>query len=124
MHTQPYFSTDQERFWAPGQFGDEYVDRNDGEPRVVANTVLFADVLRRAATVNSVIEFGANVGMNLRAIHRLLPDATLSAVEINRRAGRPITSNRNCRCDRGIDPRICARTNLRPDAHQRCADSY
>ena len=56
------------------------------DQQVVANTVLFADILRRAEVVNSIIEFGANVGMNLHAIHRLLPDAALDAVEINERA--------------------------------------
>ena len=85
MHAQPHFSTDQERFWA-GAFGDEYVDRNDCEQTVVANTVLFADVLRRAEAVDSIIEFGANIGMNLHALHRLLPHAALDGVEINRRA--------------------------------------
>jgi pseudaminic acid biosynthesis-associated methylase len=33
--------------------------------------------------VRSVIEFGANIGMNLLAMRRLLPNANLSAIEIN-----------------------------------------
>jgi spore coat polysaccharide biosynthesis protein SpsF len=36
--------------------------------------------------ISSVIEFGANVGMNLRALHQLLPAAVLAGVEINEAA--------------------------------------
>ena len=39
--------------------------------------------LSSTAAVGSVLEVGANVGLNLRAIRRLLPEAELAAVEIN-----------------------------------------
>lgn len=76
------FATDQEQFWA-GQFGDEYSDRNIGQGWIAANTSLFAKVLERTRGVKSVIELGANIGLNLRAIDTLVADADLSAVEIN-----------------------------------------
>lgn len=79
------FSTDQESFWN-GAFGDEYVDRNRGENHVAANCALFSKILSRTNGVESVIEYGANIGLNLRAIKTLLPQTTLSAVEINRKA--------------------------------------
>lgn len=34
------FKTDQEVFWA-GQFGDDYVDRNNGADAIAANIALF-----------------------------------------------------------------------------------
>lgn len=76
------YETEQERFWA-GDFGTQYTDRNAGRAWIAANTRLFAQVLARTNNVNSVIEFGANQGLNLRAIDILRPDAQLAAVEIN-----------------------------------------
>lgn len=69
-----------EQFWA-GEFGDAYSKRSPGD--VAANTVLFSRILRRAPGVSSAIEFGANVGANLDAIRRILPQANLAGVEIN-----------------------------------------
>jgi pseudaminic acid biosynthesis-associated methylase len=77
--------TEQEEFWA-GEFGDCYLERNQGEAIVAANTALFGRILSRCPGVASVIEFGANIGLNLVAIRRLLPEARLKAVEINRKA--------------------------------------
>lgn len=85
MITDRTFHTEQENFWA-GEFGDGYIDRNAAEQLLVSNTALFADVLRRTSTVSSVVEFGSNIGMNLHAIRRLLPDADYHAIEINHKA--------------------------------------
>jgi pseudaminic acid biosynthesis-associated methylase len=74
--------TDQERFWA-GEFGDEYTRRNEGGKLVAANAALFARILARAGGVGSVLELGANRGLNLRAMRSLLPEGELAAVEIN-----------------------------------------
>jgi spore coat polysaccharide biosynthesis protein SpsF len=79
------FKTDQERFWA-GEFGDRYTERNRGQGWVASNTALFSEILSHTRGVGSVIEFGANLGLNLIALRRLLPEAELSAVEINRKA--------------------------------------
>jgi len=79
---KPSFKTEQETFWA-GEFGDEYTRRNRGANIVAANTVLFARVLSRLPKLRSVVELGANIGMNLVALRRLLPEARLCAVEIN-----------------------------------------
>jgi pseudaminic acid biosynthesis-associated methylase len=76
------FATEQEKFWA-GEFGDEYSDRNIGAGWIAANSALFAKVIDRTRGVKSVIEFGANIGLNLRAIDTLIANAELSAVEIN-----------------------------------------
>jgi len=79
------FSTPQEQFWA-GQFGDDYTDRNTGARWVASNLALFGRILAATVGVRSVVEFGANRGLNLLALHQLLPDARLSAVEINAKA--------------------------------------
>lgn len=50
---------------------------------LAANTALFAQVLRSTRGVESVLEVGANKGLNLRALRGLLPAAHLAGVEIN-----------------------------------------
>jgi len=83
------FATEQEQFWA-GDFGDEYTKRNRGEQIVASNTAFFARILARMPTPASVVELGANIGMNLLALRRLLPEARLAAVEINDSAAREL----------------------------------
>ncbi len=87
------FRTEQEEFWA-GEFGDEYCKRNDGELLIAANTHLFSKILSRAENITSVLEFGANLGANLEAIHRLFPAAELSAIEINKTAVETLKKNK------------------------------
>ena len=84
--------TEQELFWA-SEFGDEYIARNSDDRWVTSNTALFATVLSRTRQVSSIIELGANIGLNLRALHRLLPQADVSAVEINEKAARELEAN-------------------------------
>lgn len=79
------FTTPQESFWA-GEFGDAYTDRNDGSRRVASNLAIFSRILTRTAQVESVLELGANRGLNLLALKQLLPEASFTAVEINEKA--------------------------------------
>lgn len=79
------FATAQEAFWA-GDFGDAYVDRSQGARLEAARTHLWGRILSRCGPIGSVTEFGANVGLNLAAVRRLLPDAALHGVEINAKA--------------------------------------
>jgi pseudaminic acid biosynthesis-associated methylase len=76
------FRTEQEEFWA-GEFGKEYSNRNAGEDIVAANVHLFSKMLQYASGIGSVVELGANIGLNLRALRTLLPAARLAGVEIN-----------------------------------------
>ena len=85
-------STEQESFWKD-DFGNEYCERNRGANWIAANAALFSKVLNRAGRVGSVLELGANIGLNLLAIEQLLPEATLSAVEINERAATELAEN-------------------------------
>ena len=81
------FATDQEAFWA-GSFGDEYTDRNQGGQIVACKTALLGRIVTRTTGIGSVIEFGANIGLNLIALRRLVPQAELEAIEINATAAR------------------------------------
>lgn len=74
--------TEQEIFWK-GDFGNEYSKRNTGDSLFACNLMLFSKILHRTTGIKSVLEFGANIGVNLMAIKSLLPETELSAIEIN-----------------------------------------
>jgi hypothetical protein len=76
------FKTEQEEFWRRN-FGNEYTERNSGEGIVASNLALFARALRRAGRLRNCIEFGADIGLNLRALQTLYPGLQSYAVEIN-----------------------------------------
>lgn len=76
------FPTEQEAFWA-GDFGSDYVGRNQSPAALAGRTHLMSEVLRRARGIGSAVEFGANIGLNLHALRRLLPEIDLAAIEIN-----------------------------------------
>lgn len=75
--------TEQEQFWT-GDFGDEYTNRNQGSSIVQSNQLLFSKIFKRP--MRSLIEFGANRGLNLQALKGLFPQAELAAIEINGQA--------------------------------------
>lgn len=79
------FKTDQENFWA-SDFGDDYINRNDDLQLIAGNINLFSKIIGRTTGLKSVIEFGSNIGNNLKAIKALVPDCELSAIEINQKA--------------------------------------
>jgi spore coat polysaccharide biosynthesis protein SpsF len=82
MSADKRFRTDQEGFWA-GEFGNQYIVRNVGEKLLASNLNFFTSSLRQARRLRSCIEFGANVGMNLRALRLLYPEMQLHGIEIN-----------------------------------------
>ncbi len=84
------FTTDQEAFWAGG-FGTAYIQHNQGEALLASNLDFFAKALRQARGVQSCIEFGANIGMNLKALQLLRPGIEAHAIEINADAARALT---------------------------------
>lgn len=76
------FATEQEAFWA-GEFGSSYINRNPTDFEQAARLALFSRIIERTKDVGSIIELGANIGNNLRALARLRAGAELAAVEIN-----------------------------------------
>jgi pseudaminic acid biosynthesis-associated methylase len=79
------FKTEQEAFWA-GDFGTDYIRRNQGDALLASNLDFFSKALRGTCGINSCIEFGANIGMNLKALNLLHPGIDLHAIEINAEA--------------------------------------
>jgi spore coat polysaccharide biosynthesis protein SpsF len=66
-----------------GDRGNQYNKRNDNEKSLKSYLHLFSTALARVGKVDSVIDYGSNVGYGLRALKMLLPDASMSGVEIN-----------------------------------------
>ena len=76
------YKTEQEEFWAT-EFGDNYINRNQN---YISNISFFSKVIGRAPNIESIIEFGCNIGLNLKALNTLLPSCHLTGVEINKSA--------------------------------------
>lgn len=81
-------TTEQEKFWS-GEFGDEYSHRNSVD-LLPAKIQFFMRAIAKVdlACFGSLIEFGANTGLNLRAMRQVFTDQgwpmpELAAVEIN-----------------------------------------
>lgn len=83
------FKTEQEMFWA-GAFGTEYIQRNQGDALLASNLDFFAKALRTTRGVKTCIEFGANIGMNLKALKLLHPPLEQHGIEINADAAREL----------------------------------
>lgn len=79
------FKTEQEKFWAT-EFGNDYIARNQGDELLASNLVFFTKCLLKADKINSCREFGANIGMNMKALKLLYPAIKLKGVEINQTA--------------------------------------
>ena len=80
------FKTAQEVFWASEEWGNDYMDRNN-TPKIKNFINLFSKIFNRCdGDIKSVIEFGANIGLNLHAINALTSEIDISAIEINKNA--------------------------------------
>lgn len=82
MEMNKSYRTEQEQFWA-GEFGNAYINRNQGAELLASNLNFFVKALSQARGIRSCIEFGANIGMNLKALGLLYPGMAMSAIEIN-----------------------------------------
>jgi spore coat polysaccharide biosynthesis protein SpsF len=76
------YMTPQEAFWA-SSFGTEYIGRNDSNELLASNLNFFTKALKQAGNITSCLEFGANIGMNLKALQLLYPGIELKGIEIN-----------------------------------------
>jgi pseudaminic acid biosynthesis-associated methylase len=76
-------------FWR-NEFGDSYIDRNNSPTLIKNNEALFRKALMPMfhTTPMRIIEFGANIGLNIHALRRIAPFSTCeySAVEVNEKA--------------------------------------
>lgn len=77
------YKTAQETFWASSEWALEYIKRNNMDT-VKNNIKFFSDIFSRCTdSIESVIEFGSNIGLNLHAINRLFNNLDISAIEIS-----------------------------------------
>ena len=83
---------EQELFWK-GSFGDQYVERVNGDDFISAKVDFFSQALRTTHDVGSVIDLGANRGLNAIAIKSLLPTVKYTGVEISDKAYEQLASN-------------------------------
>jgi hypothetical protein len=83
------YKTEQENFWA-GAFGTEYIQRNQGDAILASNLSFFVKALRCAHSIKSCVEFGANIGMNLKALKLIYPGIEAHAIEINADASKQL----------------------------------
>lgn len=82
-------ATPQEEFWST-DFGDQYSKRNVGSDILASNLSFFANIFRHIPKINSVIEFGSNIGLNLMALKLLYPSQNQLAIEINESAAKKL----------------------------------
>lgn len=79
------YKTEQEEFWS-GQFGNDYIERNKDNALFGTRINLWTKILERTKDVESVIEFGSNIGLNLKAMKIINPKMNFAAIEINHKA--------------------------------------
>ena len=82
MNNGQTYNTEQESFWA-GEFGTDYIERNQGSDLLASNLYFFSTALKQAGGISSGLELGTNIGMNLQALKLLYPGIALKGVEIN-----------------------------------------
>ena len=80
------FNNSQEEFWA-NEFGDNYIERNSDKEYLASNIVFFSKIFSQyQIKLESFLELGCNVGMNLLALKEIFPNANISGVDINEKA--------------------------------------
>jgi pseudaminic acid biosynthesis-associated methylase len=87
--TTPQYITEQENFWT-SEFGSQYIVRNESDKLLASNLNFFTKALKYAGKILSCIEFGANIGMNLKALQLLYPGVCLKGIEINSDAAKQL----------------------------------
>ena len=83
--TKKIKTTAQENFWA-GEFGDDYISRNNSHLLLQSNIDFFKKSLRKSAPLEQVLELGCNIGMNLKALNAIMPKTQLTGVDVNAKA--------------------------------------
>ena len=76
---------EQETFWK-SEFGDDYILRNSLNENLEMRTAEFRKFFLSVNEIDSVLEFGTNVGTNLEVIKSFFPNAELHGNEINENA--------------------------------------
>jgi len=78
--------SEQSDFWS-GDFGDKYIQRNTSETLLASNIYFFSQALSNVnPTPKNILEIGANIGMNIKALRSIIPFANFSGIEVNKKA--------------------------------------
>ena len=75
----------QEKFWQ-GNFGNSYIKRNNHQKVVKNNFHFFKKIFSKKIKINSLIELGPNVGLNIIALRKIFKNLRITGVEINKKA--------------------------------------
>ena len=75
----------QENFWQ-GNFGNSYIKRNNYQKDIKNNYYFFKKVFNKKVKINSLIELGPNVGLNIIALRKIFKNLRITGVEINKKA--------------------------------------
>lgn len=75
----------QEKFWS-GNFGDNYIYRNKNKKIIKNNFFFFKKIFSNRFNIQSLIEFGSNVGLNIIPLKKIFKLKYITAVEINQKA--------------------------------------
>ena len=86
----------QEKFWQ-GNFGNSYIKRNNQQKIVKNNFHFFKKVFNKKIKINSLIELGPNVGLNIIALNKIFKNLSITAVEINKNACEHLKKIKNVR---------------------------
>ena len=84
----------QEKFWH-GNFGNFYIKRNNNKKIIKNNYYFFKKVFTKKVKINSLIELGPNIGLNIIALNRIFKNLKITAVEINLKACEHLRKIRN-----------------------------
>ena len=79
------YRTEQENFWV-GKFGQEYMERNGFRLHFYSKVIAWSQILKRINSIQSVKEFGCNIGLNLIALKNINSKLDLNGVDINKQA--------------------------------------
>lgn len=78
--------SEQSNFWS-GDFGDEYIQRNISENLLASNIHFFSKALSNVNPIpKNILEVGANIGMNIKALRSIMPYVNFSGIEVNKKA--------------------------------------
>ena len=80
---------EQEEFWK-SNFGTEYSKRNNFDTNYKKRTYEIKKYISKIESINSVLEIGANIGVNLKVLDDLYTNLEQHAIEINKDAAKSL----------------------------------
>jgi spore coat polysaccharide biosynthesis protein SpsF len=84
------FKTKQENLWA-GEFGNEYTERSKNTDQLTSGLNFFSRTFEKVSEPESLIEFGTNIGVNLKVLKQLFPSLKVFGIEINKKAAEELS---------------------------------